>query len=221
MTELFMQVVFGVIKWSIFGYFIILFKHPKVMLPLTAFSVGVLIFDAGKQPPPPPPVTSAGANRFCQAGETPQYRFGFAELKRHLGPKMGEPTECDHISNQQGDTTQTTTAGVAHWNKATNTPTFSTGAEHWAITPDGVVQWTGDAESPPLQQKFLVANTGGIGTYLRRTPKLTDRLRAWPDKTIMLIVGQDTTADDITWKNVRDPAGNVGWVPSPYLVPTK
>jgi hypothetical protein len=30
-----------------------------------------------------------------------------------------------------------------------NTPTFTTGFEHWALTAVGVVYWTGDSIDPP------------------------------------------------------------------------
>lgn len=76
------------------------------------------------------------------------------------------------------------------------------------------------AQSPTAQtQRFVVGNTGGDGVALRRTPNLNDRVVAWPDRTVMTVVGPDVTANGLTWKNVRDPRGNVGFIPSQYLIP--
>lgn len=63
-----------------------------------------------------------------------------------------------------------------------------------------------------------VGNTDGAGAFIRRTPTITDKIRAWPDGTQMLVVGDEQQSEGIAWKNVRDPDGNVGWVPSQYLV---
>lgn len=63
-----------------------------------------------------------------------------------------------------------------------------------------------------------VGNTGGEGVYLRRTPVMSDRAVAWPDGTRLEILGDETWSDGRTWRLVRDPSGNVGWVPTAYLV---
>ena len=34
----------------------------------------------------------------------------------------------------------------------------------------------------------------------------------------MVVVGPDVTEDNVVWKNVRDPDGNVGFVPAEFLV---
>lgn len=64
----------------------------------------------------------------------------------------------------------------------------------------------------------IVGNTGGDGVYLRRSPAVADKVRAWPDGTVLLVVGPDRQAEGRVWKNVRDPSGTVGWVPAQYLV---
>ena len=61
-----------------------------------------------------------------------------------------------------------------------------------------------------------IANTEGVGAYIRRTPDLDDRLRAWPDGTRLKVVGPDMSANGIEWKQVEDPAGNRGWIPAQY-----
>jgi len=71
--------------------------------------------------------------------------------------------------------------------------------------------------NPGGQTTLSVGNTGGDGVYIRRTPAMADKIKAWPDGTPMQIVGPDAQAEGRTWKNVRDPDGNVGWVPAEYL----
>ena len=64
---------------------------------------------------------------------------------------------------------------------------------------------------------YRVANTGGEGVFLRRTPTLADRLVAWPDGTRLQSLGEAATGDGVEWQKVRDPRGNVGYVPTRYL----
>jgi hypothetical protein len=45
-----------------------------------------------------------------------------------------------------------------------------------------------------------------------------DRIVAWPDGTRMESLFQEERADGRLWRRVRDPQGNVGWVPAEYLV---
>lgn len=69
--------------------------------------------------------------------------------------------------------------------------------------------------TPEIRQ---VGNTGGVGVYVRRTPNLNDRIRAWTDNSEMTLLGEETDAGGQHWIKVRDPAGNEGWLPSQYLV---
>lgn len=69
-----------------------------------------------------------------------------------------------------------------------------------------------------VRGEAYVGNTGGEGVYLRRTPVMADRVVAWPDGTRLEILGDETWSDGRTWRLVRDPSGNVGWVPTAYLV---
>jgi hypothetical protein len=72
---------------------------------------------------------------------------------------------------------------------------------------------------PPPPSPLRIAHTGGIGAYLRASPRMADRLRAWPDGTPMLPTGQEMDAEGRRWREVRDPAGTVGWMPATYLAP--
>lgn len=67
-------------------------------------------------------------------------------------------------------------------------------------------------------QLLLVGNTDGDGVYVSRAPATSDRLRAWPDGTPMVIIGPDFQSGSEIWKKVRDPEGDEGWIPIDYLV---
>jgi hypothetical protein len=78
----------------------------------------------------------------------------------------------------------------------------------------------GTPDLPPAAKPVLwrVGNTGGEGVYLRSRPRMADRVRAWPDGTLMQATGQETEAEGRRWIEVVDPAGTVGWIPAAYLV---
>src|SRR6266498_943004 len=93
-------------------------------------------------------VTAATAP-YCSSNQLPVFVFGFAELSAQLGPLMGEPIECEHQNSTNGDTLQATTTGLAFYRKSTNTATFTDGTDHWALTDQGLVSWTGSSIDPP------------------------------------------------------------------------
>jgi len=62
---------------------------------------------------------------------------------------MGEALECERSVDDQGNTQQKTTTGLAYYRKHLNTACFTTGWDHWALRPEGLVHWTGDAVDPP------------------------------------------------------------------------
>jgi hypothetical protein len=66
-----------------------------------------------------------------------------------------------------------------------------------------------------------VANTGGAGVYLRRSPQLAERLRAWVDGTEFEVLEEGPRIGDELWLKVRDPAGNTGYVPARYTAPVR
>jgi hypothetical protein len=78
---------------------------------------------------------------------------------------------------------------------------------------------TPQATAVANQGRMKIANTGGDGVYVRRTPKMSDRLVAWPDNTAIEFLGETAEGEGTKWSKVRDPRGNVGWVPSQYLAP--
>lgn len=62
-----------------------------------------------------------------------------------------------------------------------------------------------------------VANTDGLGVYLRRSPAMDDLLHAVPEGTLLKLVGSEIRADGLAWRQVEDPGGFQGWVPSQYV----
>ncbi|MPZ13429.1 MAG: hypothetical protein GEU73_03230 [Chloroflexi bacterium] len=98
---------------------------------------------------------------------------------------------------------------VAHMMAPASTPTQAT-----------VLPTEGNADSPaPSVTAVRIANTDGLGAYIRRTPNLSDRLRVWPEGTQLTVAGPDAAANGLQWKQVTDPAGNHGWIPAQYTAP--
>lgn len=93
--------------------------------------------------------TTAQIAPFCAPGQAPQFVFGFKALSDELGEIMGEPLECEHAEAATGDAHQQTSKGLSFYRKSTNTPTFTNGWEHWALTAEGLVYWTGSSIDPP------------------------------------------------------------------------
>jgi hypothetical protein len=85
-----------------------------------------------------------------------------------------------------------------------------------STAPQAAAQPTPGAAA--AQGRMKIANTSGDGVFIRRTPKLADRIVAWPDNTIVEFTGETAEGDGTKWSKVRDPRGNVGWIPSQYLV---
>jgi len=68
---------------------------------------------------------------------------------------------------------------------------------------------------------WQVANTDGDGVYLRRTPRLSDKLAAWPEGTLLKSLGEQTQGEGLAWEKVQAPDGSVGWVPARYVKPVR
>lgn len=73
--------------------------------------------------------------------------------------------------------------------------------------------------TPEFYRGWLaVANTGGLGVYVRADPAAdAQRIRAWPERTRLEALGEEVEAGGRRWVRVRDPAGNIGWVPAEYV----
>jgi len=136
----------------------------RTMLPVLV--AGLALFQAA-------PPTLAQAAPYCAAGQTPHFQFGFQSLAALLGPTMGQPTECEHANASNGDTLQHTMVGLAFYRASTNTPTFTDGYNHWALTTGGPVRWTGDSIDPPPET--LAAHAADVAFLNTMVP--TTRLR--------------------------------------------
>jgi hypothetical protein len=84
----------------------------------------------------------------CTAA-APRFVHGTAVLKAALGASMGEAMECERVVDAAGSTEQKTSTGLAYYRARSNISTFTNGWDHWAVTPAGVVHWTGDDLEPP------------------------------------------------------------------------
>jgi hypothetical protein len=65
---------------------------------------------------------------------------------------------------------------------------------------------------------MLVGNTGGAGVYVRSTPDMSARVRAYRDGTRMEVLERDVEGGGQVWIRVRAPDGTEGYVPERYLV---
>ncbi len=69
--------------------------------------------------------------------------------------------------------------------------------------------------------RYTVAATGGIGVYLRVAPDSAERLRAYPEGTLLESIGAaPISTGSGRWRHVRAPDGTEGWVLEKYLAPT-
>ena len=66
---------------------------------------------------------------------------------------------------------------------------------------------------------MVVGNTDSMGVHMRRTPRMGDRLRAWPDSTRMEVLERGVTSEGRNWVKVRAPDGSEGYIPAEYLLP--
>lgn len=71
---------------------------------------------------------------------------------------------------------------------------------------------------PPAPARLVVGNVGPDGLSLRRTPSTTgQRIKIWSDGTEMADLGETAEGGGKSWRKVRDPDGNVGWVAAEFL----
>ena len=67
----------------------------------------------------------------------------------------------------------------------------------------------------PQVTRYVIGLTEGAGAHIRRSAGADESLKAWPEGTEMIVVGPDVTR---LWRNVRDPDGNIGFMPAEYLL---
>ena len=70
----------------------------------------------------------------------------------------------------------------------------------------------------PAPARLVVSNVGPDGLSLRRSPSTTgQRIKIWNDGTEMADLGETAEGGGKSWRKVRDPEANVGWVASEFL----
>ena len=88
-----------------------------------------------------------------------------------------------------------------------------------AASPSPVAKPT--ATSEPALERVWVGNTDGEGVYLRKSPVMGDRIKAYPDRTPLTIIDVDVDGDGQKWHHVKAPDGVEGYVPVQYTVTTE
>lgn len=121
---------------------------------------------------------------FCVPGQAPSFAFAIGDLHSVLGAIMGDPVECEHPNSANGDTLQQTTTGLAVYRQDSNTPEFTDGWNHWALTDQGVVAWAGSDRpvgtaqagqtGPPAGAGAAQCVDVGAGLCLNAVPELAD-----------------------------------------------
>lgn len=96
-----------------------------------------------------PGSAAAQGTPHCPPGQAAQFLFGIGELRERLGPTMGAPIECEHVNPENGDTIQNTTTGLAYYRPEINTPMFTDGQTHWALSQNQVIMWRNGSVVPP------------------------------------------------------------------------
>lgn len=176
-------------------------------------SLGAVLVAAVLVIQPAPPALAQGAP-FCPPGVSPQFANGFASLQGRLGAIMGEPLECEHEDGASGDTVQQTTTGLAFWRRSTNTPTFTDGYRHWALTTRGLVAWEGSAVDPPATARQVnnpAGGTAGSPAQTGSSQQGSTRGRTEAAAPASVTPGRRTTPTTFTYKTVDQAPANNAW----------
>jgi hypothetical protein len=120
-------------------------QNQSLAAAATPTPIALPVAAVAKPTPLASPTPAAGV---CTAAR-PTFVGGMAALKTSLGPRMGDPLECERPVDDQGDTQQKTSTGLAYYRSQVNVASFTTGWEHWALRAGAVVYWTGDSVEPP------------------------------------------------------------------------
>jgi mannan endo-1,4-beta-mannosidase len=126
-------------------------------MPRTVFRFVCTLSVAGALLVAPSQGAAQDAATYCGPDEAPVFSLGFAELKGYAGDPMGDPVTCEYGDpNGSGDVYQDTTTGSTVYRAATADSIFTSGNDHWAITPDGPVSWSGPDGDPPANLLALL-----------------------------------------------------------------
>jgi hypothetical protein len=70
----------------------------------------------------------------------------------------------------------------------------------------------------PAPERVKVSFANGSGVNLRaQAGERGQRLKTMPEGSTLDVIGTDTTADGIVWRNVRDASGTSGWMAGKFL----
>jgi len=123
-------------------------------------------------------------------------------------------TACGVLPGAQPAATPTTSAPTSV------APTVAASPSRPAIPPTATTATAPAkptaAPAPSAANTVYVGNTDGEGVYIRKTPNMDDKLKAYADGTALTIIGDDVDSNDQHWKHVRAPDGTEGYVPSMY-----
>ena len=129
----------------------------------------------------PVPALAQPADPFCAPGQAPEFTHGLATLADQLGLLMGEAVECEHQEPTSGDTLQATTTGLAYYRRAAqDTPIFTDGQSHVALTGQGLIGWDGPSVDAPLSLVYNAALPTWC-SWLGLGAKVVGFLCAYPD----------------------------------------
>jgi hypothetical protein len=129
----------------------------------------------------PVPALAQPADPFCAPGQAPEFTHGLATLADQLGLLMGEAVECEHQEPTSGDTLQATTTGLAYYRRAAqDTPIFTDGQSHLALTGQGLIGWDGPSVDAPLSLVYNAALPTWC-SWLGLGAKVVGFLCAYPD----------------------------------------
>jgi hypothetical protein len=157
----------------------------------------------------PAPAALAQSAPFCAPGTSPEFANGFAALKDSLGTVMGDPIECEHNDGAGGDILQKTTTGLAFWRKSTNTPTFTDGYRHWALTGRGLVAWVGSSIDPPGNAQAVGAPPAAQPSGGSRGVSNSGRTEAAAVPAIS--TGRRRTPNDFVYRTMDQAPSADGW----------
>src|SRR5258708_198927 len=97
----------------------------------------------------PGPTVLAQSATGASRGKAYSTSLASPTCNHRLADWMGDPTTCEFANpNATSDVHQRTASGLAFWRNSTNTPTFTSGNEHWALTGLSMVSWTGSSIDP-------------------------------------------------------------------------
>jgi hypothetical protein len=93
----------------------------------------------------------------CSDGSPPSFPPEAVALQIDVGEAMGQPVECPHPDPVTRDMLQATTTGLFYMRAASRAPSFTDGQLHLALTPAGILAWTGTTNDPPQSADERIA----------------------------------------------------------------